>query len=245
MLPRGMHDRIALELSVRSLRRSRGRANTVEEICRLTHDWTGYGPFMHIKSLQHLEEQVSLFDLVQSRPIRNALEIGTCNGGTLFPLLALTSPDAHIISIDLPGGIHGGGYDASWAEFFHRAFRGEQQTLDLIRGNSQSSETLKRVQQLLKGELLDYLFIDGDHRFEGVKRDFLLYGPLVKRGGLIAFHDIDEELPVATVDVPRFWREIKGLAPTVEFIRQQRHPPYYGIGVFPEWNPAILSQIPV
>jgi hypothetical protein len=33
------------------------------------------------------------------------------------------------------------------------------------------------------------LFIDGDHRYEGVRRDFEMYSPLVGAGGLIAFHD--------------------------------------------------------
>ena len=36
----------------------------------------------------------------------------------------------------------------------------------------------------------DFLFIDGDHTVEGVTKDFLLYRPLVRKGGVIAFHDI-------------------------------------------------------
>ncbi|MEJ8545123.1 class I SAM-dependent methyltransferase [Brevibacillus borstelensis] len=33
------------------------------------------------------------------------------------------------------------------------------------------------------------LFIDGDHRYEGVKQDILLYTPKVAKNGIIAFHD--------------------------------------------------------
>jgi predicted O-methyltransferase YrrM len=33
------------------------------------------------------------------------------------------------------------------------------------------------------------LFIDGDHRYEAVLTDWLLYAPLVEKGGIIAFHD--------------------------------------------------------
>lgn len=36
---------------------------------------------------------------------------------------------------------------------------------------------------------IDLLFIDGDHRYESVLRDFRLWSPLVKPGGVIAFHD--------------------------------------------------------
>jgi predicted O-methyltransferase YrrM len=37
---------------------------------------------------------------------------------------------------------------------------------------------------------LDFLFIDGDHTYEGVKQDFEMYTPLVRKGGLVAMHDI-------------------------------------------------------
>jgi predicted O-methyltransferase YrrM len=35
----------------------------------------------------------------------------------------------------------------------------------------------------------DFLFIDGDHSFEGVKHDILRYVPMVNVGGYICFHD--------------------------------------------------------
>jgi hypothetical protein len=43
---------------------------------------------------------------------------------------------------------------------------------------------------MLEGELLDFLFIDGDHSLKGVEQDWLDYGPLVRAGGIVAFHDI-------------------------------------------------------
>lgn len=42
----------------------------------------------------------------------------------------------------------------------------------------------------------DLLFIDGDHRYAGVKSDIELFRPWVKSGGIIAFHDyIPEPIP--------------------------------------------------
>lgn len=35
------------------------------------------------------------------------------------------------------------------------------------------------------------LFIDGDHSYEGVKKDTLSWEPFVKKGGTILFHDTD------------------------------------------------------
>ncbi len=36
---------------------------------------------------------------------------------------------------------------------------------------------------------ISFLWIDGDHRYEGVKKDFDLWSPFVIEGGTIAFHD--------------------------------------------------------
>lgn len=38
-------------------------------------------------------------------------------------------------------------------------------------------------------KLFDFIFIDGDHSFEGVKRDFDLYSQKLSLNGVIAFHD--------------------------------------------------------
>ncbi len=36
---------------------------------------------------------------------------------------------------------------------------------------------------------LDFIFIDGDHSFEGVKKDFDVYSKKLSQRGIIAFHD--------------------------------------------------------
>jgi hypothetical protein len=40
---------------------------------------------------------------------------------------------------------------------------------------------------------LDFVYIDGNHRYQYVKRDIELYYPKVKEGGLVAGHDFDYE----------------------------------------------------
>lgn len=40
-----------------------------------------------------------------------------------------------------------------------------------------------------EGVLLDFVYIDGDHRYESVKMDIDLYRKLIKPGGIIAGHD--------------------------------------------------------
>ena len=38
-------------------------------------------------------------------------------------------------------------------------------------------------------EPIDFIFVDGDHSLEGVKRDWTDWAPKVKKGGYIALHD--------------------------------------------------------
>jgi predicted O-methyltransferase YrrM len=96
-------------------------------------------------------------------------------------------------------------------------FARENQRVVSIAGDSHSEETAARLEQLLAGEPLDVLFIDGDHSYDGVRADFERYAPLVRSGGIVALHDINEdfrikhgiETPSISGDVPRFWRELK------------------------------------
>lgn len=39
---------------------------------------------------------------------------------------------------------------------------------------------------------IDYLHIDGDHSYEGVKKDFELYSTLMSENGIITIHDTDQ-----------------------------------------------------
>src|SRR4029077_1566892 len=100
-----------------------------------------------------------------------SLEIGTNYGGTLFLLCEVSSPEAKVISVDLPWGPFGGGYPRRKIPIFRR-FAKSGQELHLIRADSHLAETKRQVLQLLQGEKLDFVFIDADHTYEGVSRDF-------------------------------------------------------------------------
>jgi predicted O-methyltransferase YrrM len=74
---------------------------------------------------------------------------------------------------------------------------------------------------------LDFLFIDGDHSYEGVKKDWEMYSPLVRKGGLIAFHDI---APNYDSGSRKFYNEIKDGFEHVEFVEDAEQD-IMGIGV--------------
>ena len=67
------------------------------------------------------------------------------------------------------------------------------------------------IHTLLEGCLFDFIFIDGDHTYEGVKRDFEIYSKYAKPGSRIAFHDIVES-PYHVSErcfVGKWWNEVK------------------------------------
>lgn len=174
-------------------------------------------------------EYVRLATLVQERKPKVIVEIGTANGGTLVAWCALAQPQAVIVSIDLPGGIHGGGY-AYWRSFIYRRFAQPGQSLHLLRADSHLAGTRAMLQAILPPEGIDFLFIDGDHTYQGVKADFEMYSPLVRRGGLIALHDICRHPPEMDCHVDEFWRELQQQYKTTEII-ENANQSGFGIGV--------------
>jgi len=179
---------------------------------------------------QSKKELADLLSWTQRRPAPSAvLEIGTARGGTLFCWCALAAPDATIISLDLPGGIHGGGYPL-WKKFFYARFATHKQKIHFLRGDSHSQEMLENVKKLLPPGGLDFLFIDGDHTLEGVRKDFEMYSPLVKRGGAIVFHDICVHRIEFDCHVDEFWNQLKQGREHWEFVENLAQG-QYGIGV--------------
>jgi predicted O-methyltransferase YrrM len=215
------------------LRRRAAAATDVDGLLALAYDFEAFG--ITIRPGQVRSEILRL--LGEVRGCRRLLEIGTANGGTLFLFAQLAAPDAHLISVDLPHGEFGGGYPA-WKLPLYKRFARPGQRLDLVRGDSHAAATAARVRNLLAGECLDFLFIDGDHTYAGVRQDFETFKPLVRPGGLIAFHDIAAPRPGAPRaggptllggDVPQYWAALRGDHEHEEF----RDAPHgnFGIGL--------------
>jgi predicted O-methyltransferase YrrM len=175
------------------------------------------------------EEILNLTKLIEQQKPKHILEIGTANGGSLFLFSKLADKNATIISVDLPGGRYGGGYP-KYREKFYLTFVNKNQKMILYRADSHSPTTLSNVKNILNGEKIDFLFIDGDHTYQGVKADFELYSPLVKSGGLIGFHDIAEHPQNWNVGVKEFFNEIKSNYEYKEFIADPKQG-WAGIGV--------------
>lgn len=181
-----------------------------------------------IRPSQIESEYKQLYELLAKRKIKNFLEIGTATGGTLFLFSSIADLNAKVISIDLPGGYFGGGYSAFKIPLY-KSFARYNQKIKLIRKDSHAEETFNELKVFLNGELLDFIFIDGDHNYEGVKNDFNTYRTLLSKNGIIAFHDIAKGGELAG-DVAQFWSEIKLEYANLEFINDKNQSGC-GIGV--------------
>jgi len=157
----------------------------------------------------------ALLVLLRDRNIKNMLEIGSEAGGTLWAFCQVTNPDGLKISLDLPTGLSG-----SWKYATPQAneervklFSTFAKESCCINGDSHTENSLLGVKYALKGELLDFLFIDGDHSESGVRQDWEMYSPLVKPGGLVAFHDIKDSAyhDHHACFVHHFWQKLDGV----------------------------------
>jgi predicted O-methyltransferase YrrM len=169
---------------------------------------------------QKITEFASLLRLLKRRKIKSIVEIGTAQGGSLYAWCKIAGSDAVIISIDLPGGPFGGGYTLNDIKKF-RKYKRKNQKLYFLRKDSHKKETKNKLCEILDGRKIDFLFIDGDHGYSGVKKDFQLYSPLVKQNGLIVFHDILYHPKVPECKVNKFWNEIKRKYKNVAFIDKE------------------------
>jgi len=180
--------------------------------------------------LQIKNEIKPLIEILEKIQPITVLEIGTANGGTLFLLSKVSSPQATMISIDLPQGPFGGHLYPSWRESIFQSFAKKEQQIHLLRENSHDDKTLYKIKKILAGRKFDFLFIDGDHSYEGVKKDFEMYRPLLAKDGVIAFHDITPGPKDKVGGVPEFWNEIKSKYDHFQIVENIRGGGY-GIGI--------------
>lgn len=104
---------------------------------------------------------------------RTVLEIGSNHGGVLWFFSQLAADDAMLISLDR---------DQS-----HNRMQGRAEQL-VCKLQVDSGDHANYA--WMRYASFDLLFIDGDHTLTAVERDYRMYAPLVRPGGLVAVHDV-------------------------------------------------------
>jgi predicted O-methyltransferase YrrM len=219
------------------MREYRGLREQLNSLRQATADYENPGDvfdelrrFPDFRSDQKRAEILPLLQLIAKDPPKFACEIGTALGGTLFLLGKVCASNATIITVD-PGL-------SLVRRPLHRRMAAAKQRIICVRGDSHAPETLQRVTATLQENLLDCLFIDGDHSLRGVMADFANFSPLVRPGGIIVFHDIvpDHEARFGTDTgswsggVPAFWKLVASQYSSQEIVEDAGQDGY-GLGV--------------
>jgi cephalosporin hydroxylase len=178
-----------------------------------------------VPAYQNLAEFGHLWEFLETRAPATLLEVGSLYGGTLWHWAHLPTL-TRLISVDQPvppsWDLHAGVMEARthWTDWFAG--------LDFhdVQGDSHSPKIVKRVRELLDGDLVDVAFLDGDHSEAGVRRDFELWAPFVKPGGVVAFHDTIPNGNRHEPGVVKLVGELRWRGPSVEFFDPD------GVGIF-------------
>jgi cephalosporin hydroxylase len=181
-------------------------------------------PVAPVPIWQNTIEFENLLTFLDSRPPKRILEIGGFFGGTLWHWATRYRPEV-LVEIDQPVPYGHEYWERVWESRALWSSWMEEGTdfHDLI-GFSTDWEIWNQADQ---HKPYDFMFIDGDHAYEGVKKDFATYRPMLSPGGAIAFHDTQQHEP----GVMRFSAELKTIYPWVEFYS-------------PDWGAGILLVFP-
>lgn len=204
--------------------------------CRTPADFMAFGGrWLGVGSVQIPFEIEGVVTALRAEKTPVVCEIGTYHGGTNLLLSQALSGVETMIGVDL-FIVH---------KPHLKLFMRPEQTLHFVEGSSYSAGTVQKVEKVLNGKLIDVLFIDGDHNYEGVKKDFLMYRHLVRENGKILFHDIVQDHKIRygretdhwAGGVPILWQELKRFYPHQEFVED---PEQDGLGIgMLTYSPAV------
>lgn len=138
---------------------------------------------LNYKLEQSCNELKLFYPYVEQLRPKRLLEIGAFHGGSLYFWIHAADDDAEIVVIDIDPKT------SKRAELW-RSWLKQGQRLTVIVRDSRDPEALNEVKNVLRGEKLDFLFIDGNHEMPTPKMDYENYAPLVREGGIVALHDV-------------------------------------------------------
>lgn len=144
-----------------------------------------------------------LVNKVESIKPHVIIEIGVSIGGSMWIWNNLLKENDLYIGVDI---------EPKTKEMIFWDWKSSNRRLEIVVGDSMNPETYKKVGEILGNLKADFLFIDGSHTYDIVKKDFNNYSPFVRSGGIVGFHDIESHLPAKWVvtGVKKFFFELEG-----------------------------------
>lgn len=133
-------------------------------------------------------EKAQLVRLLLASPGKYAIEIGCFRGVTsLFLAEACKAAGKILICID-PWNNSQDWSDDSVYYYFLETIAPVKDQIVVVRATSDAA--LPKLPPDLKTAGCGLIFVDGDHSYEGAKRDLVNYYPLLSTGGVMAVHDV-------------------------------------------------------
>ena len=171
-----------------------------------------------VQCTQNYYEVAQLCEKIKTIKPKTILEIGVEKGGSMNLWLHFADPDALYVGVD------------NAMQFVINRDSGNQ-IKKFVEIDSLNVTALDKVKEALEGGEVDFLFIDGGHEEATVRSDFQKFSPLVRKGGIIAFHDINTSINQEHCKgIKKFWEELKLKYDTEEFINTEAEI-YFGIGM--------------
>lgn len=170
------------------------------------------GQYKSIKPHQNKQELMDATNHINDmdKDINTILELGSANGGSFYTWIRCLEPSL-AISADLTLSEH--------QQRFFQYFRNGTE-IQTISGDTQSDKIFNKITETIETGV-DLVFIDADHSYGGVKSDWMQYKEIVKPGGIIAFHDINEGND-NWVEMPELWNELSESYETSEFVSEEQ-----------------------
>ena len=157
---------------------------------------------------QQPDELMRLIQLAARLDPQRILEIGSLYGGTLWHWMQFFRGSL-IVSVDMiaeriPEHRHKDIVKArslwqSWAN-------GSDCKLKIYTGPSQHPMLIEKAQE---DAPYDFIFVDGGHEYYQVNSDYENYFPMLRKGGMIAFHDIAYPARGGPIEVGAWWIDFK------------------------------------
>lgn len=144
---------------------------------------------------RELEKMMALARTIQPGVV---MEIGADKGSGFYHWIKCHPTVRRAIACEIRG--------VPYANLFNSTFP-QVDILD-VPTTSLKEETRNFITQWLGEDKIDCLFLDGAKSF--FHRDFELYSPLVRSGGLIFMHDVNEGGPHQSSPPAKFFRELNG-----------------------------------
>lgn len=185
----------------------------------------------------HMGDGIVVYSLIQHLRAKNCVCIGS-GGGFIPRIMTQARIDLHKQSIfegndtynwgdigatyvvDACNGV-GGDTDLDNEDSFYRKTFYPR----FIKDTSENAYYNFFVLQDIK---IDFLFIDGDHTYEGVKKDFDLYSKLLSDNGIIVIHDTDENYEnnlIVSEDAKKDYHKFDGPPKLIKELQEN-----------PDWN---------